>query len=65
MEMHYFFETNEVEMSDGSELYEVVTPDGERVATTTDKIKAMDLEQRLNQELSEWAAEIGSDATVG
>lgn len=59
----HFFSTRPVEMTDGSNLYELVTPDGERVAAASSEEALEDLEMTLNMELSEAVAANG-DITV-
>lgn len=56
MKQFEFFNVRPVEMTDGSELYEVITPDGERVASASEHWRAIGLEQALNQALSVAAA---------
>lgn len=58
-----FFEFRKVAMTDGSDLYEIVTPDGERVASSTDDEAMSDLEIELNATLAE-AAEADSDIVI-
>lgn len=52
--MSQFFKARKVEMSDDSELYEVVTPDGERVASSISSIEAQAAAARLNAVLKIW-----------
>ncbi len=59
----HFFSTRPVEFTDGSKLYELVTPDGERVAAASSEEALEDLEMTLNMELSEAVAANG-DITV-
>lgn len=58
-----FFTFRKVDMTDGSELYEIVTPSGERVASATDSDALSELELELNAVLTE-AAEDNSDIDV-
>lgn len=50
----------------GEVLWEVITPDGERVASTTREWAARDLEEALNMALTEWveADELGQTDRV-
>ena len=57
MKIHHFFETQPVEMTDGGKLFEIITPDGERVASGTDEAVLKRLEIALNMALSEAADE--------
>lgn len=56
----HFFETRKVEMSDNSELWELVTPEGERVASATSEDVLTDLEITLNMAITD-AVEANSD----
>lgn len=58
----HFFETRKVEMSDNSKLWELVTPDGERVAAASTEEALTDLEIALNLALTD-AVEANSDIT--
>ena len=58
----HFFETRKVEMSDNSELWELVTPDGERIAAASKEEALEDLEIALNMALTD-AFEANSDLT--
>lgn len=58
----HFFDTRKVEMSDNSELWELVTPDGERVASATTEDALTDLEIALNMAITD-AIEANSDIT--
>jgi hypothetical protein len=62
-DVKHFFQFRQVEMTDGSELYEIVTPDGERVASGTDPGPLTTLEFELNGALTE-AAEDHSDIEI-
>ena len=46
-------------------LYEVVTPDGERVASATNELRCRDLAGELNSTLRRWAERVGFDAVLG
>jgi hypothetical protein len=50
-----FFTFRKVEMTDGSELYEIVTPSGERVASATSPDELGTLELELNDALDDAA----------
>jgi hypothetical protein len=63
MSIQHYFVARKVEMSDNSELYELVTPDGERVATATTQAAMDDLEVALNMALTD-AAETNSDVDI-
>lgn len=52
--MEHTFMARQVEMSDGSVLFEVVGPEMVRVATCTDEDAAEDLEMILNMALTDW-----------
>lgn len=52
-----FFTFRKVEMTDGSELYEIVTPSGERVASATDAGELGTLEIVLNDALNDAVAD--------
>ena len=58
----HFFETRKVEMSDNSELWELVTPDGERIAAASTEAALTDLEITLNLAITD-AFEANSDLT--
>lgn len=58
-----FFTFRKVEMTDGSELYEIVTPSGERVASASDADGLGNLEIELNDVLKE-AAEDDPDIVI-
>lgn len=45
-------------------LYEVVSQDGERIASTTSELQAANLASSLNAELARWAERVGADAVV-
>ncbi len=45
-------------------LYEVVTPEGERIASATTRLAVQDLADRLNSSCDLWAATFGPDAMV-
>lgn len=60
--MPKFFKTRKVEMSDRSELYEIVTPDGYRVVSATDEATLVTLEDVLNATLEQ--AEANRDVVV-
>lgn len=45
-------------------LFEVVTQDGERIASTTSELYARDLARGLNAELKNWVERVGADAVV-
>lgn len=49
----------------GERLYEVVTPDGERVASATNEQRCRDLAGELNGTLRRWAERVGFDAVLG
>ena len=62
MHIQHVFSTNEEVMTDGSgSLWEVVTDDGERIASCTDKASAKDLEMILNMAITEWCEGDKSD----
>lgn len=46
-----FFQARQVEMSDGSELHEVITPDGLRVASAESPTIMSELAEKLNADL--------------
>lgn len=51
-------------LTDGSVLWEVVTPEGERVASCTNAEAANKLEMALNMALTAWLEEDEADRTV-
>jgi hypothetical protein len=63
MSIKHFFLARKVEMSDNSELYELVTPLGERIASASTQEAMDDLEMALNMELTS-AAEANDDIEV-
>jgi hypothetical protein len=55
MSIQHVFSTNEEVMTDGSgSLWEVITDDGERIASCTDQAAAEDLAMQLNMTITEW-----------
>lgn len=46
-------------------LYEVVTPEGERVASATSELACKTLAASLNSALRGWADHVGFDAEIG
>jgi len=58
----HFFETRKVEMTDDSELWELVTPDGERIAAASTEDALINLEIALNLAITD-AFEANSDLT--
>jgi hypothetical protein len=62
-EIQHYFSTNQVESSD-SDLWEVVTPGGERVASCSTEETARELERSLNLALSDWHDEDPEDREV-
>lgn len=50
------FRTNRIEMTDGGVLFEVVTPEGERIASCTNDAAAADLQAALGVTLALWEA---------
>jgi hypothetical protein len=58
----HFFDTRKVEMSDDSELWELVTPDGERIAAASTEDALINLEIALNLAITD-AFEANSDLT--
>lgn len=62
-DIKHFFRTRQVEMSDNSILFELVTDDGERVATASKADMLEELEMNLNLALTE-AAEQNSDLLI-
>lgn len=63
MSIEHFFSHRQVEMSDNSQLWEVVTPDGERVASATTEEAVVEVEMALNLALTD-AVEENSDIVV-
>jgi hypothetical protein len=53
MDIKHVFTARKVEMTDGSELYEVVTPLGERVASATSERLVEEVEMALNMALTD------------
>jgi hypothetical protein len=51
--IQHFFETRKIEMTDKSVLWELVTPDGERVAAASTEEAIEDLEIALNMALTD------------
>jgi len=51
-------------LTDGGVLWQVVTPDGERIASCTSAQAARELETSLNLVLTDWADADPSDRTV-
>ena len=51
------FGTRQVEMTDGSRLFEVVDSDGERFGAASNPLACDELRDRLNTTLAEWIAE--------
>ncbi len=49
---------------EGERVYEVVTPEGERIASCTSNAAAMSLAFALNTSITAWADIVGSDAVV-
>jgi hypothetical protein len=64
MDIVHFFDTRKVEMSDNSDIFELVTPDGERVASASTEGPLHDLEIALNLAITD-AIEANSDITEG
>lgn len=62
-DIKHYFSSNQAEMTDGCDLWEVVTPGGERVATASNELKARELEMELNLALTD-AAEADSDIDI-
>lgn len=59
------FQVKPVQMTDGSgTVYSVDTPEGERIASSTDSASALVLCNRLNTVLDDWQAFFGFDAVV-
>jgi len=56
--------TGEGTLTDGSILWEIVTPEGERIASCTDPKAAEALEMTLNLALIDWAEQNKFDRTV-
>lgn len=52
-------------VKESEKLYEVIMPDGERVASATNKSAVYALASTLNLTLTNWARHYGSDAVVG
>lgn len=63
MSIKHLFIARKVEMSDHSELYELVTPLGERIASASTQEPMDDLEMALNMALTD-AAEANDDVEV-
>lgn len=63
MSIQHFFTSRKVHMSDGSDLWELVTPEGERVATATKESTLLDLEIFLNLGLTD-ASDADSDIEI-
>ena len=59
----HLFWTRKVQMTDGSQLYEIVSPQGERIAAASLSAALEDLEMTLNLALSE-AVAANADITV-
>lgn len=57
------FEIFPVEMSDGSDFYEVITPDEYRIAACSSEAACASLVDRLNGALAQWQSE-HPDATL-
>jgi len=53
MKVKKFFTTRKVEMSDNSYLFEIVTPEGERVATASHVLMLEAIEENLNKVLED------------
>ena len=51
-------------LTDGSLLYEVVTPDDERIADCTNMLAAYELARTLNAVLQAWLEHNPSDRTI-
>lgn len=51
-------------LTDGSVLWEIVTPEGERIASSTQESSARTLEMALNLALTDWLKEDEADRTV-
>lgn len=64
MKLIRFFTARKVEMTDNSNLWEIVTPDGERVADCTDQLGAEYISNQLNLDLSDWIAADTVDRTA-
>jgi len=65
MSIQHYFQTNEVEMSDGSEsIWEVTNSDGERVASCSSEEAAKELEMALNFALTDWVEVDEEDRVV-
>lgn len=56
--------TGEGTLTDGGVLWEIVTPEGERIASCESAEAAKALEMTLNMALTEWVEEDESDRTV-
>jgi hypothetical protein len=49
----------------GERLYEVVTAEGERIASATNETRCADLAGELNIVVNRWAERVGFDAVLG
>lgn len=56
--------TGQGTLTDGGILWEIVSPEGERIASCTDEDAASELEQALNLALTDWAEADESDRVV-
>lgn len=63
MSIKHFFYVRKVDMSDGSDLYELVTPGAERVASASTEDPLQELEMTLNLALTD-VEESNSDVVV-
>lgn len=63
MEIKHYFTVRKVEMSDNSDLWELITPGAERVATASREELLTDLEMTLNLALTD-AEEASTDIVV-
>lgn len=55
MDIQHAFHINETAMTDGSgSVWEIVTDDGERIASCTSEEAAEELEMALNMALTDW-----------
>jgi hypothetical protein len=57
-------DTGEGTLTDGSVLWEVVSPTGERIASCEKGSSATALAETLNKALTDWVAQDESDRTV-
>lgn len=65
MNIQHAFWTNEEVMTDGSgSVWELLSPDGERIASASTKDAIRELEIALNMELTDWLEEDESDRVV-